>query len=421
MRQIRVSPVRLPRNSVEVRTGFPMLHSYAFSNFRSLRERTEVPLTLADNASVNGWDRVSSSGQRLTTAMAVLGANASGKTSLIQPLAFLAWFISRSFDAKPDAGIPIAPHFTAKDEPTEFEVVADADEPETLWRYRLTASARHVFAESLERKVRRGQWYPVFKRKLSRDNKYEVQQDGFGLDQSQAESVRPNVSLISWAAQFAVPLATQLASVQVRTNMNAAGKVWLPRDQAIDFYVRYYAENVPLQTKMRSLLAQWDFGLSDVLIRQHEIPDPTDEERKHWFAFGVHQDAKTKQQHLLPFFEESSGTKAAFTLLAQILYALEIGALVVWDELESDLHPHMLEPLLDLFSNTETNPKNAQIIFTCHAVEVLRLLQKSQVMLVEKDRLESVAWRLDSLEGVRSDDNRVAKYLAGAYGAVPRL
>ncbi len=55
------------------------------------------------------------------------------------------------------------------------------------------------------------------------------------------------------------------------------------------------------------------------------------------------------------------------------------------------------------------------------AAGVPRLLQKSQVVLVEKDGLESEAWRLDSMEGVRSDENRVAKYLAGAYGAVPRL
>ena len=125
--------------------------------------------------------------------------------------------------------------------------------------------------------------------------------------------------------------------------------------------------------------------------------------------------------HLLPFAYESSGTKAAFNLLAHFLTVLENGGVIAFDELESDLHPHMLEPLLDLFSNEETNPKNAQIIFTCHSVEVLRLMQKSQTILVEKDGLQSHAWRLDSMEGVRADDNRVAKYLAGAYGAVPRL
>ncbi len=49
------------------------------------------------------------------------------------------------------------------------------------------------------------------------------------------------------------------------------------------------------------------------------------------------------------------------------------------------------------------------------------MLQKSQILLVEKEGLNSHAWRLDSMEGVRSDENRVAKYLAGTYGAVPRL
>jgi hypothetical protein len=210
-------------------------------------------------------------------------------------------------------------------------------------------------------------------------------------------------------------------TIRIFTNMNSGGKVWQPRDQAIEYCTRFYAQDVPLQSRMRTMLSKWDLGLSDVLIREHKIPDASGEQKQHWFAFGVHKDVKTRREHVLPFEEESSGTKAAFTLLAAIFAALEMGSLVVWDELESDLHPHMLEPLLDLFSSAETNPHGSQIVFTCHAVEVLRLLQKSQVMLVEKDGLDSNAWRLDSLEGVRSDDNRVAKYLAGAYGAIPRL
>ena len=43
-------------------------------------------------------------------------------------------------------------------------------------------------------------------------------------------------------------------------------------------------------------------------------------------------------------------------------------------------------------------------------------------MLVEKDEQgNSDAWRLDSIQGVRKDDNLYAKYMAGAYGAVPRI
>jgi hypothetical protein len=128
-----------------------MLHSYAFSNFRSFRERVEVPFTLTEKDAVNGWDRISrQSRQRLTTAMAVLGGNASGKTSLIQPLAFLAWFVRYSFSASPDSGVPVPPHFNGQSSPTEFEVIVDAPDPETLLRYRLSATTQHVLSESLE-------------------------------------------------------------------------------------------------------------------------------------------------------------------------------------------------------------------------------------------------------------------------------
>jgi hypothetical protein len=398
-----------------------MLHSFSLSNFRSFRQRVEVSLALADNASLNGWDRIAPSGQRLTTALAILGANASGKTSLIQALAFLSWFVPSSFNTKPDADIPVTPHFAGVDAPTEFEVVADAGAPETLWRYRLTVNTRQVLFESLEQKTRRGRWHPLFTRKLTHEGKYEVSQDGFGLDQTQAELVRRNVSLVSWGAQFGVTLAGSVANLRALSNIDSDGKDWLPLGTPINFFARFYAQNAQLQTRMRDLLSRWDLGLSDVIVREETTLSPSGEKNPGWFAFGVHQDSKDGTEYLLPFSHESSGTRAAFTLLARVLFALERGALVIWDELESGLHPHMLEPLLDLFSNSETNPHGAQIIFTCHAVEVLKLLQKSQIILVEKDGLESSAWRLDSLEGVRSDDNRVAKYLAGAYGAVPRL
>lgn len=397
-----------------------MLYSYSFSNFRSFRDRVDVPFTLTEQATVNGWVRTSTAGQRLTTALAVLGPNASGKTSLLQPLVFLAWFIRQSFSAPPSARIPVTPHFSNKSTPTEFEIIADGPMPESVWRYRLIVTEHLVKFESLEQRIRRGQWRAIFERHRKDNDKYEVVQDGFGLDPKQASAVRPNVSFISWAAQFGVPLAQQATDFIVATNIHSGGRAWQGHTKNLDACARYYAENVELQARMRELLAQWDLGLSDVIVTENDLPDANGETKKSWFAFGVHYD-KQRTRHLLPFAQESSGTKTAFALLVPFLSALSTGGVVAWDELESDLHPHMIEPLLDLFSNPETNPKNAQIIFTCHAVEVLRLLQKAQIMLVEKDGVESCAWRLDAMEGVRSDDNRMAKYLAGAYGAVPRL
>ena len=74
------------------------------------------------------------------------------------------------------------------------------------------------------------------------------------------------------------------------------------------------------------------------------------------------------------------------------------------------------------FIDRERNPHNAQIIFTCHAHEVFNILQKDQVLLIEKDPDGfSEAWRLGDMKGIRRDDNLYAKYRAGAYGAVPNL
>lgn len=101
---------------------------------------------------------------------------------------------------------------------------------------------------------------------------------------------------------------------------------------------------------------------------------------------------------------------------------LKSGGVAVIDELESDLHPHMLAPILELFMSQASNPHNAQLLFTCHASEVLTLLNKSQLMLVEKDAdCARQAWRLDSVGGVRNDDNLYAKYMAGTYGAIPQV
>jgi AAA15 family ATPase/GTPase len=57
----------------------------------------------------------------------------------------------------------------------------------------------------------------------------------------------------------------------------------------------------------------------------------------------------------LSLLQESSGTQGALLLLSKLLPVLEYGGMAVIDELEADLHPHMLEPILELFFNKRTN------------------------------------------------------------------
>lgn len=393
-----------------------MLHSYAFSNFQSFRGRTEVDFTLSRKVTETAWMTQSSTGERVSKLMAVIGPNGSGKTALLKPMAFLGWFVGQSFQNSPDAGIPVTPHFAAMSEPSEFECVLDLDG--RLWRYVLRCTPERVLHEALYQKRERFSY--VFIRDWdAATNAYVIKQQDFGLSAQKAREVRPNVSLISWAAQFGVPLATRMIAPYIVTNVYVLGRVPMG-DQAVRDTAQHFVVHPDQQKRMETLLSAWDMGLSGVEMLEVPVANPESPDQKIWVPIGRH--ISRGKEFRLPFLLESSGTQSAFVLLARLLPVLERGGLAVIDEFENDLHPHMLEPILDLFANPGTNPHQAQLLFTCHAVEVLNLAHKSQIMLVEKNTdCESTACRLDAVAGTRNDVNFYAKYMAGAYGAVPNF
>ena len=392
-----------------------MLHNYAFSNFQSFRNQTEVDLTLSHKVALTDWMTETPTGERVSKLMAVVGPNGSGKTALVKPMAFLSWFVSQSFQFAQDAPIPVTPHFAAATDPTEFECTLDFDGK--LWRYVLRCTPQRVLHEALYQ--RRERFGYVFIRDWDETgNGYVVKQQEFGLAAQEARKVRQNVSLISWAAQFGVPLATRMVTPYVVTNVNILGRVPMG-EQAVFAAAQHFSVHPDQKERMVQLLSAWDLGLSGVDLQEMAI-NAQEPGQKVWVPFGQHKHHQTEVR--LPFVWESSGTQGAFVLLSRLLTALEIGGLAIIDEFENDLHPHMLEPILGLFANPSTNPHQAQLLFTCHAVEVLNLIHKSQVMLVEKNaECESSATRMDAVAGIRSDDNFYAKYMAGVYGAVPQF
>lgn len=391
-----------------------MLHKYAFSNFQSFRDWTEVDLTLGQKVTLTDWMAHAQTGERVSKLIAVIGPNGSGKTALLKPLCFLAWFIGQSFHHPHQDPIPVTPHFAAANEPSEFEINVDFDGK--LWRYVLRCTPQRVLHEALY--VKRERFGYVFVRDWDSDSQtYTVKQQDFGLPSQEATKVRQNVSLIAWAAQFDVPLAVRMAGQYVFTNVNVLGRIPMG-EPVLQIAANHFSTHVAQKELMNRLLATWDLGLAGVELQEIPINDPQNLGQKVWWPFGKHQSRGGAYD--LHFNFESSGTQGAFVLLARLLDALEIGGLAVIDEFENDLHPHMLEPILELFANPATNPHKAQLVFTCHAVEVLNLIHKSQVMLTEKDEnCESTAIRMDKIEGIRNDDNYYAKYMSGAYGSVP--
>ena len=84
----------------------------------------------------------------------------------------------------------------------------------------------------------------------------------------------------------------------------------------------------------------------------------------------------------------------------------------------------MQQKIIDLFNNSKTNPKNAQLLVVTHDTNLLssKTFRRDQILFVEKDKNEaSHIYSLAEFKGVRNDASFEKEYLEGRYGAVPFL
>lgn len=176
--------------------------------------------------------------------------------------------------------------------------------------------------------------------------------------------------------------------------------------------------------RFRSLLTNADAGIIDLKVDKSESDEFARRARsrrillKHQSEFG---DA------WLPLEEESKGTQTLFRIAMPILHAIQEGSTILVDELEASLHPMLAQRLVRQFNTPETNPRNAQLIFTTHDINLLGTtlhepaLRRDQVWLTEKN--DEGATELYPLTDYkpRKAENLERGYLQGRYGAIPFL
>ena len=119
--------------------------------------------------------------------------------------------------------------------------------------------------------------------------------------------------------------------------------------------------------------------------------------------------------------DESDGTRQLFGLSGHIAQALEYGSTLFVDEIDSSLHPIIVREIIESFLNPESNPKNAQLIFTAHNPCLLErgLLRRDQVWFTEKSRNGSTSLYPLSDFRPRTDEAISSGYLVGRYSATP--
>lgn len=126
----------------------------------------------------------------------------------------------------------------------------------------------------------------------------------------------------------------------------------------------------------------------------------------------------------LELSEESLGTQHLFYLSTILKSAFEKGETIIIDEIDSSLHPLLVNFIIGLFHNPEENKNNAQLIFSTHDTNLLSLdvFRRDQIYFVEKNNRtgESELYSLDEFP-VRKTENIRIGYLQGRYGAIPFL
>jgi len=126
--------------------------------------------------------------------------------------------------------------------------------------------------------------------------------------------------------------------------------------------------------------------------------------------------------------QQSEGTQKFFHLLGPILYSLKYGNVLFVDEMDTRLHPNLMQKMVELFQDQRINRNRAQLIFTTHNTSLMdaRLLRRDQVWITEKDRFG--ATHLYSIAEYKTDKGKArnkeaigTNYIEGKYGGVPFL
>jgi len=388
-----------------------------------------VDFTRSTKAPVSDSFIRSRHGDGVSLLTGVFGPNAAGKTNLLKALAFVNFFIRDSYlSLKPKQEIPLDRYECAQsdDEPASFELEFSGKHDRFLYSVTLTPSLVHEETLKLFN-PKTGKFRAILSRKANKSGGLQLTVAADFTDRTILRHLladRPNCSIIAAGLQTGRKEFTNVIAAlgMVATNVNRTGKKEQPFESLTsDIFTcsEFFHRNPQHQDALRELLSSADVGISDFEIQPVHLLQKEGNTRESFLAFFKHQGCKG--EFVLPADRESSGTKRLFMLFETFIRILTEGGIAVVDEMESDLHPHLIPTIFSLFTNPETNPKQAQLFFTCHHVEMLNHLDKEQIVLVEKtEDSVSEAYRLDELKGVRREENFFANYNSGRYGAVPK-
>ncbi len=403
-----------------------MLIQFNFCNFKSYRDETSLDLT-STSIKEHPYNVITTpSNERYVKVAAIYGANASGKTSVIDAFDFMRYFVLESFRREGQTkNIPVKRFVFDKKArlgKSEFEVFLIEDSKE--YQYGFTLDNKKVHEEWLyKRDFRSKQKYiTLFERKNDKIHCSKSLRTANAL----VDMVEESSLFLSFISNAKIKEARRVYDWFLNTQVMDFGNFimesivsrLLPADNLKD--EKYLCE-------FEAFLKAIDIGIEG--IRIEKIKSTTDEEGESKYkVFSKHKTTDNSSFVEIPFSEESSGTQKLFGLYNFLSDCLKKGRTLFVDELDAKLHPLLLRYIINMFHNPEINKNNGQLIFTSHDIYTLtkETFRRDQIWFSEKDsvgvsKLYSLAeYKLDDKK-VRNDATYNKDYLTGRYGAVPLL
>lgn len=395
-----------------------MIVDFSVQNFGPFRDRAVMSMEPASISDIGyAIQDTPALKNGLLKSAAIFGANASGKTFLMDAIGCLIEVVGR---ARPD-GDPLPGYIPfalskASAEPVSMELrmVIDA----VLYDYEISYDKGRIISETLFYSPN-GRKALIFRR--GENNK--------GVDPSIFAKVSSATAYLYMAADYNDRICGAVLKEIKRISVIYRGR---EQDTRGSFML---AQNDPeIKRMILSALDAADLGIRDfygedrVVSSYVPMHDPSGKEMVRRIAdirlLHGFRDADVEDM-AFPISMESNGTIEMFSIMGPISSALKNGGTVFIDDFGSDLHPLLTRWLVGLF-NTEANTNGAQLIVNTHDISLMdirELFRRDQIWFTCKDRRNGAAvlYSLAQIRGVRKNSDIRDDYLMGRFDAIPSV
>ncbi|MFK5971431.1 MAG: ATP-binding protein [Candidatus Marithrix sp.] len=390
-----------------------MLIEFKVTNFRSINSTQTLSMVVAPIPESNLTDNIFPSEikdlENLVKLVAIYGANAAGKSNLIDAMDFVQSFVRNSAkESQSGENINIVPFLLDEENSSllsEFELSFVIEE--ILYEYGFALNNEQVIHEWLF-------VYPQGKaqRWFERIYDEETKQYDWSINTKHLTGQRKLWQITTRNNALFLSTAGMLNSIKLEPIIN-----WIVNNLIVstvgtrfpkDFTFNFCKDSNNKQ-RVLDLLQVADLNIVDFKVVGGKL-------------IFIHNINESNELIEFPEEFESEGTRRLFAFAGPFLMdILENGKILFIDELDSSLHPSMVRFIVELIHNPKLNRHNAQIVFTTHDSSILdnNLLRRDQIWFVEKDKQQST--QLYPLTDFKPRPNEFLQkgYLEGRYGALP--